>query len=235
MECVGRLAGGIAHDLTNVLTIIQGHLSGARMKSRGNKEMEEPLLEIGIAADRVATLARQLLLFSSKRVIQTRKLNLKELLNNLLRLLGPLLSAGIELRLECQDDLAPVRGDQAMLEQLVLNLLLNARDAMPAGGRLTIGACGLLFSEEEAGRAPDSRAGPCVCIHVTDTGAGVSPEQIPRIFEPFFTAKDLGRGAGLGLAAVYGIVKQHRGWTQVTSQPGQGVTFRIFLPQSEEA
>ena len=235
MECVGQLAGGIAHDFNNILTIIEGHISLARQKSSGNPDLEESLHEIDVATQRAANLTQQLLTFSRKRVIQTRKLDLKEVVTNMFRMLRPLLSAEIDLHVECREETTPIRGDQGMIEQIVLNLVLNARDAMPNGGRLSVGTGCHNMSDEEAARIPNAKPGPCVFLSVTDSGVGIGPEHLQHIFEPFFTTKDIGKGTGLGLATVYGIMQQHKGWIQVSSQLGKGSTFKIFIPRDDSA
>jgi two-component system cell cycle sensor histidine kinase/response regulator CckA len=230
MECVGQLAGGIAHDFNNILTIIQGHSALLQAEAKGHEFMEESLAEINLATDRAITLTQQLLTFSRKKVIQARPLDLNDVIRNLSRLLRPLLSEDIDVAFHFAPELPQLLADLGMIEQILLNLVINARDAMPAGGRLTIGTFGQTLTVPESERIPDSRSGHSICLFVTDTGCGISRENLSHIFEPFFTTKEVGKGTGLGLATVYGIVKQHHGWIQVASDVGRGTSFKIYLP-----
>ena len=233
MECVGQLAGGIAHDFNNILTIIQGHVSLLKLESSGISVMEESLNEILMASDRAVSLTHQLLAFSRKQVIQPRKLDLNEVIRNMSRMLRPILSEAIKLELRFAEALPSTRADQGMIEQILLNLVINSRDAMPNGGKVVIETSSCDLKEAESGRIPESRTGPCVCLAVTDNGLGIRSEHLQHIFEPFFTTKEVGKGTGLGLATVYGIVKQHQGWIQATSDWGKATTFKIFLPVFE--
>jgi CheY-like chemotaxis protein len=227
---VGQLAGGIAHDFNNILTIIQGHVSLLRVESAGIAVMEDSLNEILMGSERAVNLTQQLLAFSRKQVIQPRKMDLNQALRSMSRLLRPLLSEDIDAEFQCHDNLPLIRADQGMIEQVLLNLVINSRDAMPQGGKLVVSAFPLELTDEESARIPDSRPGPCVCLMVSDTGQGIRPEDLDHIFEPFFTTKEIGKGTGLGLATAYGIVKQHLGWIQVSSEYGKGATFKVFLP-----
>jgi signal transduction histidine kinase/CheY-like chemotaxis protein len=230
MDCVGQLAGGIAHDFNNILTIIGGHVGLLQQEAASNTAMEASLGEIVLATERAANLTQQLLAFGRRQVIQPRLVNVSGLLRGVARVLPALLPDSIKLVIDCADDVPPIQADHALIEQALLNLAMNARDAMPEGGTLTIGASSLHLTEAEASRSPEARPGPCVRVFVSDTGVGISPENFSRLFEPFFTTKEVGTASGLGLATVYGIVKQHHGWTRVSTRLGNGSTFSLFLP-----
>jgi CheY-like chemotaxis protein/two-component sensor histidine kinase len=178
-------------------------------------------------------LTRQLLLFSRKQVMQPANLDLNEVVGNLTKMLQRILGEDIALRSEYGPNLPLVRADAGMLEQVLLNLAVNSRDAMPNGGRLTIATSEETVDESRARQNPEATAGRHICLSVTDTGCGIPPEILPHIFEPFFTTKEVGKGTGLGLATVYGIVKQHGGWIELATAPGQGTTFRVYLPAVE--
>lgn len=234
MESVGQLAAGVAHDFNNILTIIQGNASllvSDEQTSPAQANLATAILE---ASDRAATLTRQLVFFSRKQRMQLRVLDLNEVTRELMKMLGRVLGEQIELEFSGERDLPPVRGDRTMLEQVLLNLTVNARDAMPHGGRLRLATGRVEISEAAAQQNPEARQGLAVVLEVSDTGCGIPPEMLPRIFEPFFTTKEIGKGTGLGLATVYGIVKQHSGWVQVKSAIGQGTAFQIFLPPCSE-
>ena len=235
MESVGQLAAGIAHDFNNLLTVIQcyGDLLGAQLADR--PQAAECVNEITAAGERAANLTRQLLLFSRKEVARRRLLDLNDLTGNLVKMLGRILGEDIALRLDCWPSLPPVHADPGMIEQVITNLSVNARDAMPEGGRLEITTS---VADLDAARVlsnPEAKPGCFVCLAVSDTGSGIPPEIVLKIFEPFFTTKEVGKGTGLGLATVYGIVMQHQGVVEVSSQPGEGACFRIFLPASSHA
>jgi hypothetical protein len=230
MEAVGQLAGGVAHDFNNILTVIQGHASLLR---NGPALAETQLLsveQIYRAAERAAGLTRQLLTFSRRQIMQFKPLDLNAVLGNLTLMLGRLLGEDIALQFNYAPGEPWAQADVGMIEQIIVNLAVNARDAMPKGGRLTISVSVLELGPEDLPKHPDGRAGRFVCLTISDTGSGIAPEVLPRIFEPFFTTKPVGKGTGLGLATVYGIVKQHDGWVAAESQVGQGTTFRVFLP-----
>jgi PAS domain S-box-containing protein len=230
MEAIGQLAGGVAHDFNNILTVIQGHAS--LLATSKLSEMEEKSAnQIVQAASRAASLTRQLLTFSRRQIIQPKRLDMNKLVGNLTNMLGRLLGEDIALQLNyCQ---APpnVEADAGMMEQILLNLSVNARDAMPKGGQLAIRITVVEVDGNYVGRQPDARTGDFVCISISDTGMGIAPENLPRVFEPFFTTKEVGKGTGLGLATVYGIVKQHQGWIELESHVGKGTTFRIYIPR----
>jgi len=234
MEAVGRLAGGVAHDFNNLLMIIKGngelmlqHL-GATERSRKNA------IEIGKAADKAAALTRQLLAFSRMQVIQPRSLDLNAVVSEMAKMLRRLIGDDIELNIVSSAPLGVVKVDQSQIEQVLMNLVLNARDAMPDGGRLTVETANVSLDEDYARRHATVQPGKYVMMAVSDTGVGMDAETQAHIFEPFFTTKELGKGTGLGLATVYGVVKQNGGWIWVYSEPGRGTTFKIFLPQIEE-
>lgn len=233
MEAIGQLAGGIAHDFNNLLSVIRGHtgllLAGEPLSA---ERREESLREVDGAAERAASLTRQLLTFSRKQVIQPESLDLNEVIEQVSRLLHRLLGENIALEIEPAVSLPAVHADRAMVEQVIMNLAVNARDAMPKGGRVLIRSAIAEFADDAPRRHPLARAGRFTSLSVTDCGCGISPEVMPRLFEPFFTTKEVGKGTGLGLATAYGIVKQHGGWIEVESRLGLGTTFTIFLPAS---
>jgi PAS domain S-box-containing protein len=233
MQAIGQLASGVAHDFNNILTIIQGHASLLLSAGGLSEPATRSAQQIVQASERAASLTRQLLTFSRRQVLQRRPVDLNEVVANLTKMLGRLLGEDIALDVVPAPGRAVVRADSAMMEQVLLNLAVNARDAMPRGGRLRI-----RLSRENVAPPPTAGnsargVGPFVCLTVTDTGCGIAPEILPRIFEPFFTTKEVGKGTGLGLATVYGIVQQHEGWIEVESQLGRGSTFRIYLPEAD--
>jgi PAS domain S-box-containing protein len=229
MEAIGQLAGGVAHDFNNILTVIQGHaslLSAANLGESAGKSAEQ----IVQASERAARLTRQLLTFSRRQIIQPRHLDMNKVVGNMTNMLGRLLGEDVSLQLNYCSSPPMVEADAGMMEQVLLNLAVNARDAMPKGGQLAI-RIAIGDVTEALGRGhSEARPGRFVCLGVTDTGMGITPENVCRIFEPFFTTKEIGKGTGLGLATAYGIVKQHQGWIEVDSQVEKGTTFRIYLP-----
>jgi PAS domain S-box-containing protein len=230
MESVGQLAGGIAHDFNNLLTVISGHSSILlAMKDLGPRVVE-PVKEISEAARRAADLTRQLLTFSRKQVVELQAVDLNEVVANVIKLLRRILGEDISMEVELSPSAATVKADLGMLEQVLLNLAVNSRDAMPKGGKLSLSTASVVITETQAQQNPEASAGQFVCVTISDTGCGIAPENLPRIFEPFFTTKEIERGTGLGLATVYGIIKQHQGWIQVASRLREGTTFQIFLP-----
>jgi signal transduction histidine kinase/HAMP domain-containing protein len=230
MESVGQLAAGVAHDFNNILTIIQGHSGMLMSRPNLSPAVTTSVQAVSFAAERAASLTRQLLMFSRKQVAKPRPTDLKEVVANMSKMLQRLI--GENLKLECQspEQLPLIRGDTGMIEQVLMNLAVNARDAMPKGGQLLITTQTARIDEKYTRRHPDARPGEFVCLQVKDTGMGMDPATMKHIFEPFFTTKEAGKGTGLGLATVYGIVKQHSGWIEVASQPGEGTAFRIFFP-----
>ena len=230
MEAVGQLAAGIAHDFNNILTVVQGHASLLLSDGALPKSSSESVKCVSTAADRAANLTRQLLTFSRKQVAQWRELDLNKVVLNLSEMLRRLVRENITLSLHLKDGLPCVRGDVNMLEQVILNLVVNARDAMPKEGNLVIDTVLQEVDAETVRKNPKARTGQFICLTVMDTGCGMDAATLERIFEPFFTTKEFGQGTGLGLATVYGVVTQHNGWIDVTSQIGLGSLFRVYLP-----
>jgi PAS domain S-box-containing protein len=230
LESVGQLAAGVAHDFNNILTVIQGYSECLLVKCQGDQQTAGPLKQISDAAKRAAALTRQLLMFSRKQVIQTKVLDLNAVLQNLANMLLRLLGEDVTLQTEYHQELPQIEADTGMLEQIVMNLAVNSRDAMPQGGKLFIHTATADIDETYAGQHPDSRPGRFVCLTIRDTGCGMDHKTLDRIFEPFFSTKEVGKGTGLGLATVYGLVKQHQGWIEVTSEVGVGTTFKIYFP-----
>ena len=234
MESVGQLAAGVAHDFNNMLTIIQGHAGMLMARPNLPPEMFDSAQTVYYASERAASLTRQLLMFSRKNVMQTKPLDMREIVSNLSKMLRRILGETVTLDFKPPEELPVVVGDDGMMEQVIMNLSVNARDAMPRGGLLTISLDHMVVEENDVQTNPEARAGEFVVLRVTDTGTGMDRTTMCRIFEPFFTTKEVGKGTGLGLATVYGIVKQHDGWVEVASEVGQGTTFTIFLPASHE-
>jgi two-component system, cell cycle sensor histidine kinase and response regulator CckA len=232
LESIGQLAAGVAHDFNNILTIIQGHSDRLIAQCEGEPFLVDSLTQVSTAATRASSLTRQLLVFSRKQVMQPRVLDLNGVLGNLTKMLHRLLGEDIALESSCEPKLPPIEGDTGMIEQIIMNLVVNSRDAMPRGGGLTISTKSVEVDEAYMQHCSEARPGRFVCLSVRDTGCGMSKQTLDRIFEPFFTTKDVGKGTGLGLATVYGIVKQHQGWVEVTSELKVGTTFRVFLPVS---
>jgi CheY-like chemotaxis protein len=230
LESVGQLAAGVAHDFNNILTVIQGYADCLLAQSPREPTTARALKQISDAARRAAALTRQLLMFSRKQVIQLKVLDLNAVLQNLANMLPRLLGEDVALEFNYAPTLPRIEADTGMLEQIVMNLAVNSRDAMPKGGKLFVGTSGLEVDEDYVSQHPESRPGTFVRLTVTDTGCGMDGQTLDRIFEPFFSTKEVGKGTGLGLATVYGIVKQHRGWIEVSSQLGCGTTFKIYLP-----
>ncbi|HWD94700.1 MAG TPA: response regulator [Verrucomicrobiae bacterium] len=234
MESIGQLAGGVAHDFNNLLTVIQGHASMLRAKPELPEEIIGSINQILLAAERATNLTRQLLTFSRKQATQTRVLDLNEVVANLTKMLKHILRADVSLRVDYGSESFLIRADAGMMEQVLMNLAINARDAMPQGGKLIIATSDECIGPEYVQLNPQGSVGDFVCLSVTDTGEGIPPENLSRIFEPFFTTKPVGQGTGLGLATVYGIVRQHNGWLTVYSEVGKGTVFRIYLPAAKE-
>jgi len=230
MESIGQLADGIAHDFNNILGATLMHLGLLQQSSELTMGTKQSLREIEKETVRAANLTRQLLLFSRKQSLKTRTLDMNEIINDLLKMLRRLLSENIEFIFHGSSDKAWVNVDVGMVEQVVMNLCLNARDAMPKGGNLTLVTTLVDIENSLAGPHPDARPGRFVCLSVTDTGCGMDKSVLERIFEPFFTTKDEGKGTGLGLASVYRIVNQHQGWVEVESELELGSSFLVYLP-----
>jgi hypothetical protein len=233
MEAIGRLAGGVAHDFNNLVAAIAGH-GDLMLRRLGPQDPLRPNLEqIRAAADRAATLTKQLLAFGRKQVLQPRVVDLGEVVEQSASLLRRLIGEDVELTIH-KKTAARVRADPVQVEQVVMNLAVNARDAMPRGGRLTIELDEVRLDQSYALNHVPLMPGPYVMLAVSDTGHGMDAETKQHIFEPFFTTKEVGKGTGLGLATVYGIVKQSGGYVWVYSEPGQGSTFKVYLPRVEE-
>jgi two-component system, cell cycle sensor histidine kinase and response regulator CckA len=234
MEAVGQLAAGIAHDFNNLLTIIQGHASMHLDDEAIDSSVNASLHQINGAAERAADLTKKLLTFSRRGMVRPKVLNLNDDINNIGRMLRRLIGEKIELRFDLKPLLPRVFADATSMEQVLMNLTLNARDAMPEGGAISIATCPVSFAEGEALLNPDARPGDYVCMTVTDNGTGMDETTKSRIFEPFFTTKSLNKGTGMGLATVYGIVKQHEGWIDVDTTLGKGTVFRVYIPVTEK-
>lgn len=226
LEAVGQLAGGVAHDFNNLLTVINSGADLVLEELRPDDPIRVDLMEIRRAGQRAAVLTRQLLAFSRKQVLEPRMLNMGELVNDLLGMLRRLLGEQIRIEVRCEPDLGVVRADPGQLEQVMVNLAVNARDAMPDGGTLSIGLGRVVIEEARADTVP----GEYLMVSVSDTGIGMDKKTQDRIFEPFFTTKSVGKGTGLGLAMVWGTVKQSGGHVEVQSEVGVGTTFRVYLP-----
>ncbi len=236
MEAVGRLAAGIAHDFNNLLTVIQGYSSLQLARLPAESDVAKSFGHISTAAERAASLTRQLLAFSRKQVMQPRLLRLNDRLAALEPILRPLLGAHIALRFDLAPELPPLHADPTNLDQIILNLTLNARDALPYDGSIVIQSTLRQVPRERLPATADSsQPGAYLCITIADTGVGMDEETARHIFEPFFTTKEVGQGTGMGLATVQGIAQQHGGWVAVESAPGQGSSFHVFLPASAEA
>ncbi|HVZ65652.1 MAG TPA: response regulator [Lacunisphaera sp.] len=230
MEAIGQLAGGVAHDFSNVLTVINGYSTLLLDNPNLPPEMAESLRYIYVAGGRAATLIRQLMMFSRKTPAQRRPVDLNEIIGQLAPMLQRLIGEHISLQLDLAQQLPLALADTGMVEQVVMNLAVNARDAMPKGGSLVISTGSCEVTEVDHQRAPGARPGSFAWLSVRDTGVGIPPEVLPRIFEPFFTTKSAGAGTGLGLSTVMGIARQHEGWVEVESEANFGTLFRILLP-----
>lgn len=235
MEAVGQLAGGIAHDFNNILQAVLGFSELLLNRLQENTPEHRNAFEIQKAARRAADLTGQLLAFSRKQPVERKKINLNTAIRDAEVLLHMLLGDNTECIFELSPDLLPVYADHNQITQILINLSVNARDAMPNGGRLTVTTDMIMLDRQTADAIPDAKPGKFIRISITDTGCGMSPEVKEHLFEPFFTTKAVGQGTGLGLAVVYGIVKQSKGWIHVSSEQGHGTGFRIYLPAAEES
>lgn len=234
MEAIGQLAAGVAHDFNNILTIIQGHAGLIKFQLEAGQSATESANKISKATERAATLIRQLLLFGRKQVMEFRNLDLNEAVSNCLSIIGRLVGEHISIEFNPGTFVPSVHADPNMLEQIVMNLSVNARDAMPKGGTITISTEIVAVSRGAAPHDPESRDGDFVRLRFTDTGCGMDAAVMSRIFEPFFTTKEVGHGTGLGLSTVFGIMRQHQGWIEVRSEPGRGSSFELYFPFTGE-
>jgi PAS domain S-box-containing protein len=231
LEAIGQLAGGIAHDFNNILSVIKGHaelLEAAPSPSA----VRESADEISRAANKAAGLTRQLLLFSRRQPLQLTPADLNDIVSNMRRMLERILGEDIAVEFRYAAGALPVVVDTGMMDQVLLNLAVNSRDAMPRGGRLEIHTGSKAFADGAHGLPSTARPGTYACLTVIDSGAGIPAEVLPHVFEPFFTTKEVGKGTGLGLATVLGIVQQHDGWLDVRSQVGKGTTVHVFIPRA---
>ncbi len=235
MEAVGRLAGGVAHDFNNLLTAIMGYSQMLLISLPGTDPSRELITEIHKAGERAARLTRQLLAFSRKQVLKLHVLNFNTVVTGMQKMLGTVIGEDIDLVTRLDPHLGLVKADLGQLEQVIINLAVNARDAMPGGGRLTLETANEELDESFTQEHPDVKPGPYVSLAVCDTGCGMDAATLARLFEPFFTTKEQGKGTGLGLATVYGIIKQTGGHIGVTSKPGHGTTLKVYLPRLAEA
>jgi PAS domain S-box-containing protein len=231
MEAVGRLSGGIAHDFNNLLGVIIGYSQVLKRALGPESPLTEHAIEIEKAGDRAAALTRQLLAFSRQQILTPTVLNLNDLVVDMQKMLPRLIREDIAVSTALDQELHSVRADRNQIEQVIMNLAVNALDAMPEGGRLRIDTKNVRLDELYARSHPGAKPGEYACLSVTDSGTGIDSETIAHIFEPFFTTKELGKGTGLGLATVYGIVKQSGGYVWVDSEPGKGADFQVFLPR----
>jgi len=234
MESIGTLAGGVAHDFNNVLTGVIGFTDLMMSRLSTTDPFYNPLQQVRKLGDRAATLTRQLLAFARRQVLDFRNLNLNNAVTESLKFLGRVIGEHIELKLDLDPDIYTIHADVAQIEQVLTNLCINARDAMPRGGRLIIETKNVTLDESYVENHPDARTGDYVMLAVIDNGVGMDQTTMERIFEPFFTTKEFGKGTGLGLAMVYGIVKQHGGLIYVYSELGLGTSFKIYLPAVEQ-
>jgi PAS domain S-box-containing protein len=235
MEAVGRLAGGVAHDFNNLLTIIKGYVEMAMQRCLDRPELHGDIRRIDDAADRAVTLVRQLLAFSRKQVLRPKILDLNAIVMNLDQLLRRLMNENIEMKTLVSKNVGAIKADPGQIEQVIMNLVVNARDALPNGGRILIETSNVDLDSAYARDHTVVRPGPYVLLAVSDTGIGMTADTVAHIFEPFYTTKESGRGTGLGLSTVYGIVKQSGGYVWVYSEPGKGTTFKVYLPRVKDS
>jgi PAS domain S-box-containing protein len=234
MEAIGLLASGVAHDFNNLLTIIQGHSSLQLATATLNPELSKVFSVIKMAAERGADLTRQLLAFSRQNIVRRKPLDVAAAITKVSTMLSRTLGETIQLECRLAANLPCAHADAADFDQVIMNLALNARDAMPEGGRLILSTDLARITSAETAGNPEKREGTFVVLTVADTGSGMDKQTLSRIFEPFFTTKPLGQGTGLGLSSVYGIIKQHEGWIEVDSELSVGTSFHVFLPTSSE-
>jgi PAS domain S-box-containing protein len=234
LEAIGTLAGGIAHDFNNLLTAIKGYAELAMLQVGRKDPLFKDLKEIALAVESASDLINKLLLFGRKQPVALTLLNINDTINDLLKMLKRLIGEDIIITTDLEQELWTARVDGGSIEQVIMNLSVNARDAILGGGKLTIKTENITLDEDQSRHIPESRPGKFILLSVTDTGVGMDKEAFQHLFEPFFTTKEVGMGAGLGLSVVYGIVKQHEGWINVYSEPGKGSTFKVYLPTTPE-
>jgi len=234
MEAVGQLAGGVAHDFNNLLQVILGNAEILQAEIEHDNPATAEVREIMKAADRATMLVRQLLVFSRRQNIDRQNLDLNTIVTDLLKMLRRVIGEHIDLQVNTTDKVPPVCVDPGQIELVLMNLCVNARDAMPEGGKITISTESATLDKEFCKGHPWAKEGDYAVLNVADTGPGVPPDMQERIFEPFFTTKDLGKGTGLGLSTVYGIIKQHDGIIHLYSEQGHGTTLKIYLPVAPE-
>lgn len=235
MESVGRLAGGVAHDFNNLLTVILSHASFIESSLKPGAHLHEDAVRIREAGERAASLTRQLLAFSRRQTVRLEVLDIRQTIREMEKMLRRLIGEDVELTVNLGPDLGKVEADASQLEQVLMNLAVNARDAMADGGMLTIDARNVGIDRSGAEARPPLRPGRYVCLSVSDNGCGMDEETSARAFDPFFTTKELGKGTGLGLATVYGIVQQNGGFVWMNSRIGEGTTVEVYLPRSDKA
>jgi len=234
MEAIGLLAGGIAHDFNNLLMVILCNCDLVLARAKNDDPLKEDIVEIKNSAKRAAELTRQLLAFSRKQVLKPQVIDMNSVVGDLHKMINRLIGEKINLNTLLFPDLGLVRSDRGQLDQVIMNLVVNARDAMPDGGKLTIETGNVHLDDKYSKKYSKIKPGNYVMMAVTDTGTGMSRETVDKIFEPFFTTKGVGKGTGLGLSTVYGIIKQSNGYIYCYSEPGKGTTFKIYLPLVEE-
>ena len=232
LEAIGTLASGVAHDFNNLLTVISSYSELALETLEPGNELREDIYQVQLAGERAASLTQQLLAFSRKQVLRPKTLDMNGVVSGVDKMLRRLIGEDIDLQTRPAKDLPSIRADPGQIEQIIVNLAVNARDAMPTGGSLIIETSAVHIDPEYVSRKPVARAGQYILLAITDSGTGMDSQTVERIFEPFFTTKEAGKGTGLGLSTVYGIVKQSGGFIWVYSEPSIGTTFKIYLPQS---
>jgi two-component system cell cycle sensor histidine kinase/response regulator CckA len=230
MESIGTLAGGVAHDFNNLLTVINGYTELLLTRQLQGEPLRQKLSQIKSAGERAAALTRQLLAFSRKQELERKTINLNDTIGDLMKMLRRIIGEDVDVGVHTAPNLASIFADSGQIDQVLMNLAVNARDAMPDGGKLTIETHNKQLDESYTRHHPQLRPGSYVRIAVSDTGVGMQPQTMRRIFDPFFSTKEVGEGTGLGLAMVYGIIKQHDGSIEVKSEVGRGTTFEIYLP-----
>lgn len=230
MEALGRLSAGVAHDFRNLLTVISGYCDLILNIIGTPENIKEPIIEIERAAAQATALTDQLLTFSRKQAIQQEKVNLNKLVSEIKKMLGRIIRKNVTLKTVLNASVSYVKADKGQIKQVIMNLVVNARDAMPEGGKIVLKTENVSLNKDSIELIPGSRSGNFICLSIEDAGVGMNRETIERIFEPFFSTKARGKGTGLGLSVVFGIIKQHEGWINVQSKPDHGTTFKIYLP-----